>query len=57
MGSWSTRTPPSGRGVREVHRLPDVTTDTFPTVVKVPVGMPGEESIYAQPKPPELFAR
>lgn len=33
-----------------------VTADAFPTVESVPVGMPGEESIYAQPNPPELFA-
>lgn len=33
-----------------------VTTDSFPTVVTVPAGMPGEESIYAQPNRPELFS-
>jgi hypothetical protein len=33
-----------------------VTTDSFPTVVTVPVGMPGEESVYAQPQRPELFS-
>jgi hypothetical protein len=33
-----------------------VTTDSFPTVVTVPVGMPGDETIYAQPNRPELFS-
>ena len=33
-----------------------VTTDSFPTISTVPVGMPGDETIYAQPNPPELFA-
>lgn len=33
-----------------------VTSDSFPTVDTVPAGMPGEESIYAQPNPPQLFA-
>ncbi len=33
-----------------------VTADSFPTVVTVPVGMPGDETIYAQPNPPQMFA-
>jgi hypothetical protein len=33
-----------------------VTTDAFPTVQTVPAGMPGDETIYAQPNPPELFS-
>jgi hypothetical protein len=33
-----------------------VTTDSFPTVTTVPTGMPGEESLYAQPNRPELFS-
>jgi hypothetical protein len=33
-----------------------VTTDSFPTIVNVPVGMPGDETIYAQPNRPELFS-
>jgi hypothetical protein len=33
-----------------------VTTDSFPTVTTVPVGMPGEETVYAQPNRPELFS-
>jgi len=33
-----------------------VTTDSFPTVTTVPVGMPGDETIYAQPNRPELFS-
>jgi hypothetical protein len=33
-----------------------VTAHSFPTVVSVPVGMPGDETIYAQPNPPQMFA-
>lgn len=33
-----------------------VSSDSFPTVETVPVGMPGDEMIYAQPNPPQLFA-
>ena len=33
-----------------------VTTDSFPTVVTVPAGMPGDDTIYAQPNRPELFS-
>ncbi|MEK6276013.1 MAG: hypothetical protein AABM30_11855 [Actinomycetota bacterium] len=33
-----------------------VTSDSFPTVETVPVGLPGEETVYAQPNPPQLFA-
>ena len=33
-----------------------VTTDSFPTVTTVPTGMPGEETVYAQPNRPELFS-
>ena len=34
----------------------DVNADAFPTINTVPVGMPGEETIFAQPNPPELFS-
>jgi hypothetical protein len=34
----------------------NVQNDTFPTIVEVPVGMPGTDVIYAQPNPPEMFA-
>lgn len=33
-----------------------VSTDSFPTVTNVPVGMPGEETVFAQPARPELFS-
>jgi hypothetical protein len=34
----------------------NVTTHSFPTITKVPVGMPGNPAVYAQPNPPQLFA-
>jgi hypothetical protein len=34
----------------------NVQNDQFPTITVVPVGMPGNPIVYAQPNPPELFA-
>jgi hypothetical protein len=34
----------------------NVTTDSFPTITTVPVGMPGNPAVYAQPNPPQMFA-
>jgi hypothetical protein len=34
----------------------NVQNDQFPTITVVPVGMPGNPVVYAQPNPPELFA-
>jgi hypothetical protein len=34
----------------------NVQNDQFPTLTVVPVGMPGNPVVYAQPNPPELFA-
>jgi hypothetical protein len=34
----------------------NVITDSFPTITTVPVGMPGNPAVYAQPNPPQLFA-
>jgi hypothetical protein len=34
----------------------NVTTHAFPTVTTVPVGMPANPTVYAQPNPPEMFA-
>jgi hypothetical protein len=34
----------------------NVQNDQFPTVTIVPVGMPGNPIVYAQPNPPELFS-
>jgi hypothetical protein len=33
----------------------NVTTDAFPTITTVPVGMPGNPQVYAQPNPPQLY--
>jgi hypothetical protein len=30
-------------------------TDSFPTITSVPVGMPGNPQVYAQPNPPQLY--
>jgi hypothetical protein len=30
-------------------------TDSFPTITSVPVGMPGNPRVYAQPNPPQLY--
>ena len=34
----------------------NVQNDQFPTLTIVPVGMPGNPVVYAQPNPPELFS-
>jgi hypothetical protein len=33
-----------------------VDTDDFPMITTVPVAMPGEETVYAQPNPPEMYS-
>jgi hypothetical protein len=33
-----------------------VTTNDFPTITTVPVGMPGNPTVYAQPNPPQLYS-
>jgi hypothetical protein len=34
----------------------NMTSDSFPTITTVPVGMPGNPSVYAQPNPPQNFS-
>jgi Tfp pilus assembly protein PilX len=34
----------------------NVQNDSFPTITTVPVGMPGNPSVYAQPNPPQMFS-
>ncbi len=34
----------------------NLTTYNFPTITSVPVGMPSNPAVYAQPNPPELFS-
>jgi hypothetical protein len=34
----------------------NVTTSSFPNIVTVPVGMPGNPAVYAQPNPPQLYS-
>jgi hypothetical protein len=34
----------------------NLTTNSFPTITTVPVGMPSNPAVYAQPNPPELFS-
>ena len=34
----------------------NVQNDQFPTITTVPVGMPGNPAVYAQPNPPELYS-
>jgi hypothetical protein len=41
---------------RTVKLANNVQNDQFPTITIVPVGMPGNPIVYAQPNPPELFA-
>jgi hypothetical protein len=33
-----------------------IDTDDFPTITTVPVGMPGNPAVYAQPNPPQLYS-
>jgi hypothetical protein len=40
----------------EIILANNVTTNAFPNVTTVPVGMPANEAVYAQPNPPHLFA-
>ncbi len=37
-------------------RLGQASSSTFPGLTIVPVGMPGNETVYAQPNPPQLYA-
>jgi len=34
----------------------NLTTNNFPVVTTVPVGMPSNPAVYAQPNPPQMFA-
>ena len=34
----------------------NVTTNSFPNITTVPVGMPGNPAVYAQPNPPQFFS-
>jgi hypothetical protein len=34
----------------------NVTNDQFETITTVPVGMPGNPAVYAQPNPPQLYS-
>jgi hypothetical protein len=34
----------------------NVQNDSFPTITTVPVGMPGNPAVYAQPNPPQLYS-
>jgi hypothetical protein len=34
----------------------NVSNDQFPTITTVPVGMPGNPAVYAQPNPPQLYS-
>jgi hypothetical protein len=34
----------------------NVQNDSFPTITTVPVGMPGNPAVYAQPNPPQMFS-
>jgi hypothetical protein len=34
----------------------NVNNDAFPTITVVPVGMPGNPQVYAQPNPPRLYS-
>jgi hypothetical protein len=40
----------------EVKLGNNVQTDAFPTITSVPVGMPGNPQVYAQPNPPQLYS-
>ena len=40
----------------EIFFSNNVTTNAFATITTVPVGMPGNPAVYAQPNPPQLFA-
>ena len=34
----------------------NVITNAFPNITTVPVGMPGNPAVYAQPNPPQSFS-
>jgi hypothetical protein len=40
----------------EVIMANNMTSDSFPTITVVPVGMPGNPAVYAQPNPPQMFS-
>ncbi len=39
-----------------VNFVNNVTAYAFPTITNVPVGMPGNPQVYAQPNPPQLYS-
>ena len=41
---------------REIKFNNNVQNDQFPTITVVPVGMPGNPAVYAQPNPPQLYS-
>ena len=40
----------------EIKFSNNVQNDQFPTITTVPVGMPGNPAVYAQPNPPQLYS-
>ena len=40
----------------EIVMANNMTSDSFPTITTVPVGMPGNPAVYAQPNPPQMFS-
>jgi hypothetical protein len=40
----------------EIKLANNVQNDQFPTITTVPVGMPGNPAVYAQPNPPQLYS-
>jgi hypothetical protein len=40
----------------EIKLSNNVQNDQFPTITTVPVGMPGNPAVYAQPNPPQLYS-
>jgi hypothetical protein len=40
----------------EIIMANNMTSDSFPTITTVPVGMPGNPAVYAQPNPPQMFS-
>ena len=39
-----------------INFINNVTAYTFPTITNVPVGMPSNPEVYAQPNPPQLYS-
>ena len=52
----TTRTRTGRSWASQIILANNVITNSFPNITTVPVGMPGNPAVYAQPNPPQFFS-